>query len=426
MSFTNLDIQADHAAQCLCDSPPFWAALCKDSWSKKQEDQAKFTSESAFVEWIAVHPFTTDEVRNIFNAIRRSFNKAKFDHAVDHGRKAAVGLYCLVACKLVAVELFEQNGKVVSVNTGVSFLCAVIATTLFGGKIQLSDTDGSGCPRHEGTFHVDLAAAGDWSGFEIERAAYCAIYQGLESVDRVTLCTGPLDEKLEVPPLLERINTWQGAKEISIALVLSKPFPGLDPMPFVQKYEVPLFMVSEGVDQALFGMSNERFVAAVTEFWRDMYPDSSPGVPAPSNNQLTKVDSMTITNNITNNNHGGNFAMNTGDRAIIQPGNNNTAQQNSPQGAQWEQVLAGLKELQALAQGLPDPKHQEKIGQKVVQAVEAAQSADKKPEEKAGLLKQAIEGIKDMAEVASSGETLVTRCTQLLGVLAPLLPALGI
>lgn len=424
MSFTNLDSQADHAAQCLRASPPFWAALRQDDWSHEQ-DQSKFISESDFVKWLATHPFTPDEVLDIFYAIRGSFDTADFNHAVDHGRKAAIGLYCLVACRLVAVELFEQNSKVVSINTGVSFLCAVIATTLFGGKILLRDADGSGCPRHDGTFHVDLAAAGDWSGFEIERAAYCAIYQASKSVDLVTLCSGPLGGK-ESADLKARINTLRKVKKISVALVLSKPHAPLNPTQFVQDYDVPLFMVSEGIDQALFGMSNETFVAEVAEFWRDMYPDSSPGAPAPSNNQLTKVDSMTITNNITNNNHGGNFAMNTGDRAIIQPGNNNTAQQNSPQGAQWEQVLAGLKELQALAQGLPDAKSQEKIGQKVTEALETVQAADKKPEEKAGLLKRAIEGVKDMADLVGGGEALVTRCTQVLGVLAPLMPALGV
>lgn len=419
MSFTHLEIQADHAAECLRNSQPFWTTLRKDRWSQKQ-DQAKFISESVFVEWIAAHPFTTDEVRNIFNAIRRSFNKVKFEHAV-HGRKAAVGLYCLVACKLVAVELFEQNGKVVSINTGVSFLCAVIATTLFGGKIQLSDADRSGCPRHEGTFHVDLAAAGDWSGFEIERAAYCAMRQGWESVDRITLCSGPLLGK-ESADLKARINTLQEVKEISVALVLSKPHFHLNPMPFIQNYDVPLFMVSEGVDQALFGMSNDDFVAQVAEFWRDVHTNEKAGSSSPPENQPNEEKFVSQFNFYGSVN---NPAIATGSHSNAVSGNNNTIQQNAPQGAQWEQVLAGLKELQALAQALPDPKHQEKIGQKVVQAVEAAQSADKKPEEKAGLLKQAIEGIKNMAEMASSGEILVARCTQLLAVLASSLSSLG-
>ena len=115
------------------------------------------------------------------------------------------------------------------------------------------------------------------------------------------------------------------------------------------------------------------------------------------------------------------LAIATGERSIAQSGDNNTAQQNSPQGAQWEQVLAGLKELQALAQALPDTKSQEKIGQKVAEAIEAAQSKDKKPEEKASFLKRTIEVIKDVADAVSGGETLVTRSTQLLGVLTPLL-----
>lgn len=420
MSFTNLEIQADHAAQCLRDSPPFWTTLRKDRWSQKQ-DQEKFISESVFLEWVAAHPFTTDEVRGIFNAIRRSFNKAKFDHAVDHGRKAAVGLYCLVACKLVAVASFEQNSKVVSINTGVSFLCAVIATALFGGKILLRDADGSGCPRHDGTFHVDLAAAGDWSGFEIERAAYCAIYQVSESTDRVTLCSGPLEKK-ESAQLRSRINTLQEVEEISVALVLSKPHATLNPTQFVQDYDVPLFMVSEGVDQALFGMSNDDFVAEVAEFWRDVHPNEKTGSSSPPENQPHKENSMSQFNFYGSVNS---VAAASGPNSIAQSGDNNTAQQYSPQGAQWEQVLTGLKELQALAQALPDPKHQEKIGQKVTAAVQEAQSADKKPQEKAGLLKRAIEGIKDMAEVASGGEILVARCTQLLAVLAPSLPLLG-
>jgi hypothetical protein len=417
VSFTPLDIQADHAVQCLRDSPPFWASLRQDRWSQKQ-DQAQFISESAFLKWIAAHPFTTDEVRGIFNAIRRSFKKAEFNHAVDHGRKAAVGLYCLVACRLVSVELFEQNSKVVSVNTGVSFLCAVIATTLFGGKIQLRAADGSGCPRHEGTFHVDLAAAGDWSGFEIERAAYCAIYQGSESADRVTLCSGQLG-RAESAQLRARINTLQEVEEISVALVLSKPHATLNPTPFVQGYDVPLFMVSEGVDQALFGMSNDDFVAEVAEFWGGVHPNDQAGSSSHRENQPNKENSVPHIHF-----HGSvdKVAIATGERSIAQSGDHNTAQQNSPQGAQWEQVLASLKELQALAQALPpDAKFLEEIRQTVAQAVEAAQSADKKPEEKASLLKRAIEGVKDMADLVSGGETLVTRSTQVLGVLAPLL-----
>jgi hypothetical protein len=422
VSFTQLDSQADHTAQCLCASPPFWATLRNDQWYRKQV-QAKSIpesiSESDFVKWLAAHPFTVVEIREIFNAIRRSFKKADFNHLVDHGKKATVSLYCLVACKLVAVELFEQHSKVVSINTSVSFLCAVIATTLFGGKIQLRDERELDCPRHDGIFHIDLAAAGDWGGFEIERAAYCAIFSRLESTDRVTLGTGPLDEKLEVPRLLERINTLQNVDEISIALVLSKPLPGLNPMPFVQKYEVPLFMVSEGVDQALFRMTNEQFIAAVTEFWRGLHPDSSRGAPAQSNNPLPPESSMTI--NIIN--PTGPLSMSTGSHSNAVSGNNNTIQQNAPQGAQWEQVLAGLTELQALAQALPpDAKFLEEIKQKVTEAVKAAQS-DKKPEEKAGLLKRAIEGVKEMAGAVSSGEALITQCVQVLTVLAPWLIA---
>lgn len=418
MSFTNLEIQADHAAECLRDSQPFWTTLRKDRWSQKQ-DQAEFISESVFLEWVVAHPFTSDEVRGIFNAIRRSFNKADFDQAVDHGRKAAVSLYCLVACRLVALESFDQNSKVVNINTGVSFLCAVIATTLFGGKIQLHDADGSGCPRHEGVFHVDLAAVGDSSGFEIERAAYCAIYPGSESADQVTLSSGPL-EKTQSAQLRSRLNTLQEVKEISVALILSTPHAALNPTPFIQSYDVPLFMVSEGVDQALFGMSNDDFVAEVAEFWRDVHPNEKAGSSSPPENQPQKENSVSHVHF-----HGtvNNPAIATGNHSNAVSGNNNTIQQNAPQGAQWEQVLAGLKELQALAQGLPDAKSQEKIGQKVTEALETVQAADKKPEEKAGLLKRAIEGVKDMADLVGGGETLVTRCTQVLGVLAPLLGA---
>jgi hypothetical protein len=420
VSFTQLDSQAKHAAQCLGSSQPFWVALREDEWSREQ-DEAKFTSEADFVKWLAADPFTADEILDIFYAIRRSFKDAKFNHAVDDGRKAAVGLYCLVACRLIGVESFEKNSKVVSINTGVSFLCAVIATTLFGGKILLRDADGSGCPRHEGTFHVDLAAAGDWSGFEIERAAYCAIYQVLESTDRVTLCSGQLGAA-ESGQLKARLKSLKKVDRISVALILSKPHATLNPTQFVQDYDVPLFMVSEGVDQALFGMSNDDFVAEVAEFWRDVHPDEKTGSSSPPKNQPQKENSVSHVHF-----HGPvhNPAITTGSHSNAVSGNNNTIQQNAPQGAQWEQVLAGLKELQALAQGLPDPKHQEKIEQKVVQAVEAAQSADKKPEEKAGLLKQAIEGIKNMAEMASSGEILVARCTQLLAVLASSLSSLG-
>lgn len=423
MSFANLEIQADHAAECLRNSQPFWTTLRKDRWSQKQ-DQAKFISESVFLEWLAAHPFTTDEVRNVFNAIRRSFRKADFNHELDKGRKAAVSLYCLMACRLVTVDIFEQNNKVVSVNTGVSFLCAIITTTLFGGKIQLRDADGSDYPRHEGTFHVDLSVLEDGKDrdrFEIERAAYCTIYQGSESADRATLCTGKLGTA-ESGQLRSRLNTLQEVKEISVALVLSKPHATLNPTSFIQDYDVPLFMVSEGVDQALFGMSNDDFVAEVAEFWREMYPNEKAGsssLPENQPNEEKFVSQINIYGTVHN------PAITTGSYSNAVSGNNNTIQQNAHQGAQWDQVLAGLKELQTLAQALPDPKHQEKIGQKVTEALQEAQSADKKPQEKASVLKRAIEGIKDVADVVSGGETLVARCTQLLVVLTPLLSALG-
>jgi hypothetical protein len=181
-------------------------------------------------------------------------------------------------------------------------------------------------------------------------------------------------------------------------------------------------MVSEGVDQALFGMSNDDFVAEVAEFWGDVHPNEKAGSSSHRENQPNEEKFMS---QIHFHAAVDKVAIATGDRSIAQSGDHNTAQQNSPQGAEWDQVLAGLKDLQALAQGLPDPKHQEKIGQKITEAVQEAQSADKKPQEKASVLKQAIEGVKNMADLVSGGETLVTRCTQLLGVLAPLMPSLG-
>lgn len=414
-----LSLQAGKVLELLRESADFWAALKQDKFFF--ERNAAISSEAALVEWVREAPLDVSAVRELFRAIRRSLKKVK---TVTEKRRpaeaAAVGLYALAACRLVLVSQSATSTKVLNINTSVSFWCAVLAVSLFGGTLDLGGVDEHGCPMHSGVFYVRLAPNGDWSGFDIERAAYCAIFKSSAATVDVSEVSVPLN-KQESARLRARLETLREVDEIGVALVVMNPFEELSPKDIAGRADVPVFKMSEGVDQALFGIDLEDLVEALREFWSALQT-AHHAEAQQSQSSFAGAQEKTMGNQIHVNVHGGTVAVALADSAMAQAGNNNTMQQTQQQGAQWNQVLASLQSLKAAAGEMPTSKVAEKLNARIDEAIVLADEAKTQPEKK-GLLKTAIENIKLLADAAESGEKLVGPIASLIAFVTPLLGA---
>ncbi|WP_198301442.1 hypothetical protein [Vitreoscilla filiformis] len=411
--------QADKTLTLLSNSPELWAVLKTDSFFASQK--SAIFSEATLVEWVRDAPLDGVAIRKLFLAIRRSLKKAK---TVAEKRKAAeaaaVGLYALAACRLVLVSQSATSTKVLDINTPVSFLCAVLAVSLFGGTLDLRGVDEHGCPMHSGVFYVRLAPDGDWSGFDIERAAYCAIFKSSAAAMDVSEVSAPLS-KQESADLCARLETLRDVDQIGVALVVVNPFEALNPEDFADKADVPIFKMSKGVDQALFGMAHEDLVAGLREFWSELQTAQPSELPQTQASHAGAQE-RTMGNQIHVTVHGGTVAVALAENAMAQAGNNNTMHKTHQQGAQWDQLLANLQGLKVVAGDMPASKVADKLNARIDEALVLTNEAQTQPEKK-GLLKTAIESIQDLAELAEGGEKLAVPIAGLIALVAPLLGA---
>lgn len=409
---TQLSRQARKVQTLLESTPDFWATLKNDNFFV--ERQAAVSSKAALVEWVCAAPLDGAAIRKLFVAIRRSLKKVKeVTEKPTAAEAAAVGLYALAACRLVLVSQSATSTKVLNINTPVSFLCAVLAVSLFGGTLDLRGVDEHGCPMHSGVFYVRLAPDGDWSGFDIERAAYCAIFRSSAAAMDISEASQPLN-KQESAKLRARLETLRDVDEIGVALVVANPFEAFSPEDFAGKENVPVFKMSKGVGQALFGMDHEDLVAVLREFWSELQT-VHPAEPAQS--QASHAGAQENTMGTQNHLTIGHISIDGG--SFVNLGQGNTIRQTHQQGAQWDQVLASLQALKSVASDMPTSKVAGKLNASIDEAIVLADEAKTQPEKKS-LLKTTVESIQTLAGVAEISDKLAGPIADLMAAVTSL------
>lgn len=173
----------------------------------KREFPKKFPSAevprdaAAMVRWFSTREDRA-EIQKLFFLVRRALQALAAPAREGPGRRAAEGaavaLFCHAATRLVdqAVAQAQARGekdhiRYVPINE--LFICAVIATAIFGGELHLKTAVPRGVRQPEYVFEVKVPAGGDQETEVFERAAYAAMLQNDRDTPGICLESGPFE-----------------------------------------------------------------------------------------------------------------------------------------------------------------------------------------------------------------------------------------
>ncbi|MGH7730375.1 MAG: hypothetical protein ACRENJ_03905 [Candidatus Eiseniibacteriota bacterium] len=260
------------------DALPFFEAL-------KREFPEKFPSAevprdaAAMVQWFSTRE-GRDDIQRLLHLVRRALQALAPPSREDPERRAAEGaavaLFCHAATRLVdqavaKAQARDEKDHIRHVPTSELFVCAVIATAIFGGELHLKTAVPRGVRQPEYVFEVKVPAGGDQETEVFERAAYAAVLQNDRDTPGICLESSPLNPQ-ERALLAARIADIQD-QERAIALVVH----GL-PRPeaargLADAHRLPVLLPSE-LATPLLGMTPERLHAEFGELWRLLDPPS--------------------------------------------------------------------------------------------------------------------------------------------------------
>lgn len=362
-----------------------------------------------------------DAVLELFYAVRRALLASP---RIEGVRRAAAALYCLAACRLVNRAAYEkqtqENGSrfVFHVPTDHNLICAVIATALFGGRLDLVDDAGLGL-RGKYVFKVQAPISGDWSSDDFERALYAVLFPYDAELPDVTADTGPLPTNLRAR-LRARLASIRHVERQPFALVIRRVDPAVV-RSVAQDHQVPVFLsISAEVASALLGMDLLDLQSEIQEFYRDyqaMAPEAKPpSTPAGAGSSQLTTTPGSVAFHVS----GENVVVSTGGHSIAQAGTSHYAQQTH--GASPAELVSLVQELVEAVDTLKSARARESVRSHVgvVQA-----EASKGTAANAGVVKGALEKIRSVGEAIDGGEKIVALCDKLLRMAGPFLAGLG-
>lgn len=216
-------------------------------------------------------------VKNLFFTVRRGLeiiSSTELDLPTRaHINKTAGVLYLLAACRLIsskahakAVTAAGTCDKIIHAATNIEMVCAVIATALFGGEIQvvLSDDDSYPVPKY--TFKVKNQILDDYATDNFERAAYVAILCNSKNSTKLALDTGPLTNA-ERQQLQVKIDVIREYEKSPLTLILNGDFSKDACNQFANNYLVPVVIPDSEFATNLLGISPDYLNESIKEFW---------------------------------------------------------------------------------------------------------------------------------------------------------------
>ncbi len=251
----------------LAEAQPFFLALQK-GFAKRFPGIELPKDASEMVEWFFSRD--TTRVQQLFYLVRRALETQK---GIKAAEEAATLLYCIAACRLVDTALAQtnmqqHNAEVLKVPHNENILCAVIATALFGGTLQLKPPDPSDAlhiPRPEWILDVPGLPNGDNLIASIECAAFAAVFKNSRELSDLCLNTTGLtpDQSARLAARIDDIKD----KELSLALVIYGISVSEAVADFSKKFQVPILLPSTEISDKLLGMDAKRLIAEIKELW---------------------------------------------------------------------------------------------------------------------------------------------------------------
>lgn len=263
--------QARLASERLEAAPTYWQALKQDDYDGARPPASAMISPTAFVQWLLTVQVDKTKVLDLFAALGRSLDEIAAKSPERHAaEQATVGLYCLLACRLVDVAQIKFHGQMaVELASDAPLICALVATARFGGKLQLelSGADGLPCPEH--AYVVNRAPAADQPGYEFDRAVFRAVCAGTQEADEVSEGDGPLTEDQQ-EKLKARLRDIRQRQRKTLALIVRVCADRSPVCSFADAHQVPIFLPSEALSLPLIGISAKNLLAEIQEFWASL------------------------------------------------------------------------------------------------------------------------------------------------------------
>jgi hypothetical protein len=266
--------QCSLAQDRLKQSPALWSALRADAWEGNRP--AALGAESAFAAWLARADST--EAENAMFAVRRALATIQSGEDIRRPAElATVAVYGLAACRLVDRSAVESATRFPThISHAAHLYCAVVATVLFGGRLEFAPSNQPGLPRTPNAHEIRVPAAGDHRSQAFEHAVFQALFAADPRTPEVALDAGELTETQRAQ-IRRRIQTVRRKQQQTLTLVVHADalYPPADA--FAKSYAVPVFVCDRDIADALLGMSAEDLVADIQEMWSELHFCNRPG-----------------------------------------------------------------------------------------------------------------------------------------------------
>ncbi|NJA04410.1 hypothetical protein HC024_01450 [Methylococcaceae bacterium WWC4] len=212
-----------------------------------------------------------DRVQDLFYMVRRAL-KALEAATLDHAAKqriceAASALYCLAALRLVDNSAHQPLDLAFGVPGSENVVCAIIATALFGGKLQLKPTEANHLPCLEFVYSVQVGRGGEQLQVNFERALHTAIFQNDKDAGLAALDDQPLSEK-EVKRLNAQLREIKHVERDCLALIVQGCADSSVAKPFADKHRIPVMFPSNEATSLLLGMDADELREEIGQFWK--------------------------------------------------------------------------------------------------------------------------------------------------------------
>lgn len=267
--------QRDLAAERLSATPALWRALCADDWDDQPPDEASLASPAALCTWLEGRDAAAAQDAMI--VVRRALLATRTAVPGDAAallaaERAAIALYCLAACRLVA-PLSTSPASVVPVADPKPLYCAVIAAVLAGGRLELRPGGTGALPAPEFAFEFTVPPDGTVGPGAFERALFAAVCSGHPSAPRVARGAGPLDDD-DRGVLLDRLDSIRRVQRSAITLVVHGLHSRDPAAAFAAQQKVPVFVPDGSVPSALMAITPGRLLGLFSGFWSELqHPD---------------------------------------------------------------------------------------------------------------------------------------------------------
>jgi hypothetical protein len=260
-----------------CRSVSKHLALAGSFWQALYDDQGKRlpAGHDSFVRWLSEAP--AEDAEEIMYAARRALDEAKrqaggTEDVCRLAELAAVSVFCLAVCRLVDVAALGTSCRFSTQDKDVATLyCAVLATVLRGGRLELSHSPGGQAPRPSHAYDIRVPGAGDRGPQVFDQALFQTLCADSPNAPEDSTLDDPLTSTQRAQ-LKARIQTILRKERHSLTLVLHDALHQASADAFSRNHGVPVFVHDPTVAPALLlNMEPENLAAEFRELWLGLH-----------------------------------------------------------------------------------------------------------------------------------------------------------